>query len=204
MAIHLQFSINMGYRVLKWWCCKNIFWNYGIWGHILIEDPKRCPHPKNYLWIAIPDGDIRDQSLIASQTNLQNLVQFLQLGTDSKLESFTVLSVRFEVGISFLLAPARADKRGPKASCPPVENAGIQPGFARKYVLPAGARVRARSYWKHWIYMGQYQTFFLYISAGNYNWERHVLQGPFFKDTLFENGAKSHNFTNLYFGDVTL
>ena len=35
------------------------------------------------------------------------------------------LSVRFEVGVSFLLAPAGADKRGPKAPFPPVENAGI-------------------------------------------------------------------------------
>ena len=29
-------------------------------------------------------------------------------------------------------------------------------------------------------------------------------QGPFSKDALFENGAKSHNFTNLVFCDVTL
>ena len=39
----------------------------------------------------------------------------------------TVLSVRFEVGVSLLLAPTGADKRGPKAPFPPVENAGIQP-----------------------------------------------------------------------------
>ena len=37
-----------------------------------------------------------------------------------------VLSVRFEVGVSCLLAPAGADERGPKAPFPPVENAGIQ------------------------------------------------------------------------------
>ena len=35
---------------------------------------------------------------------------------------FSVLSVRFEVGVSLLLAPARADKRGPKAPFPQVEN----------------------------------------------------------------------------------
>ena len=29
-------------------------------------------------------------------------------------------------------------------------------------------------------------------------------QGPFFKDALLENGTKSHNFTNLFFCDVTL
>ena len=29
-------------------------------------------------------------------------------------------------------------------------------------------------------------------------------QGPFSKDALFENGSKSHNFTNLFFCDVTL
>ena len=32
----------------KWWRQKIFFWDYGIWCHILIEDPKRCPHPKNY------------------------------------------------------------------------------------------------------------------------------------------------------------
>ena len=52
--------------------------------------------------------------------------------------------------------------------------------------------------------MGQYQTFILYISAGNYNEEVIFGQGPFFKDALFENGTKSHNFTNLFFCDVTL
>ena len=44
-----------------------------------------------------------------------------------------VLSVRFEVGVSLLLAPAGADKRGPKAPFPLMENAGIQPAFAREY-----------------------------------------------------------------------
>ena len=38
-----------------------------------------------------------------------------------------MLLVRFEVGVSFLLAPAGADKRGPKAPFPLVGYAGIQP-----------------------------------------------------------------------------
>ena len=38
---------------------------------------------------------------------------------------YPVLSVRFEVGVSLLLAPAGADKRGLKAPFPPVENAGL-------------------------------------------------------------------------------
>ena len=46
--------------------------------------------------------------------------------------------------------------------------------------------------------MGQYQTFILYIyiilQLRDNFWE-----GPLFKDVLFENGAKSHNFTNLFF-----
>ena len=42
-----------------------------------------------------------------------------------------------------------------------------------------------------------------------FGWELQLLrgnfwQGPLFKDALFENGAKSHNFTNLFFCDVTL
>ena len=45
---------------------------------------------------------------------------------------YSVLSVKFEVGVSFLLAPAGADKRGPKAPFPLVENAGPAGG-------PAGA-----------------------------------------------------------------
>ena len=58
-----------------------------------------------------------------------------------------MLSVRSEVhvGVSLLLAPARADKRGPKASFPPVENAGIQPEI-RKRVPTAGGLAGARSY----------------------------------------------------------
>ena len=39
----------------------------------------------------------------------------------------TVLSVRFEVGVSLLLASAGADKRGPKAPFLLVDNAGKQP-----------------------------------------------------------------------------
>ena len=52
------------------------------------------------------------------------------------------------------------------------------------------------------IYMGQYQTFILNISAGNYNWQGQGQgqgQGPLFKGALFENGAESQNFTNLFF-----
>ena len=51
-----------------------------------------------------------------------------------------MLSVRFEVGVSLLLAPARADKRGPKASFPLVENAGIQPVIRKRVPdrAPAG------------------------------------------------------------------
>ena len=48
-----------------------------------------------------------------------------------------VLSLRFEVGVSLLLAPVRADKRGPKAPLPLVENAGIQPAIRKK--VPARA-----------------------------------------------------------------
>ena len=55
-----------------------------------------------------------------------------------------MLSVRFEVGVSLLLAPARADKRGPKASFPLVENAGIQPAICKR--VPAGAPAGAGSY----------------------------------------------------------
>ena len=39
---------------------------------------------------------------------------------------YPVLLVRFEVGVSLLLAPAGAYKRGPKAPFPLLENAGIQ------------------------------------------------------------------------------
>ena len=57
-----------------------------------------------------------------------------------------VLSVRFEVGVSLLLAPTGADKRGPKVPFPLVENALIQLAI-RKRVL-AGAPVGTGSYWK--------------------------------------------------------
>ena len=55
-----------------------------------------------------------------------------------------MLSVRFEVGVSLLLAPAGADKRGPKAPFPLVENAGIQPEIRKR--VPTGAPVGAGSY----------------------------------------------------------
>ena len=53
----------------------------------------------------------------------------------------TVLSVRFEVGVSLLLAPALADERGPQAPFPLVENAGIQPAIRKRVpsAAPAGA-----------------------------------------------------------------
>ena len=60
------------------------------------------------------------------------------------LKHHTVLSVRFEVGVSLLLAPAGADKRGPKAPFPLVENARIQPVTCKR--VPAGAPAGARSY----------------------------------------------------------
>ena len=69
-------------------------------------------------------------------------------------------SIRFEVGVSLLLALARADKRGPKAPRPQgpkaprpqgpkapfplVENAGIQPVIRKR--VPAGAPAGAGSY----------------------------------------------------------
>ena len=58
---------------------------------------------------------------------------------DFKINIYTVLSVRFEVGVSLLLAPAGADKRGPKAPFPLVENAGIQPAIHKRVPAPAGA-----------------------------------------------------------------
>ena len=52
-----------------------------------------------------------------------------------------MLSVRFEVGVSLLLALAGADKRGPKDSLPLVENAGKQPAIQKRVPVraPAGA-----------------------------------------------------------------
>ena len=58
-----------------------------------------------------------------------------------------VLSVRYEVGVSLLLAPAGADKRGPKAPFLLVETAGIQPVIRKR--VSAGASAGAGSYWKH-------------------------------------------------------
>ena len=55
-----------------------------------------------------------------------------------------MLSVRFEVGVSLLLAPAGADQRGPKASFPLVQNAGKQPAIHKR--VPAGAPAGAGSY----------------------------------------------------------
>ena len=55
-----------------------------------------------------------------------------------------MLSVRFEVGVSLLLAHAGADKRGPNAPFPLVENAGIQPAIRKR--VPTGAPAGAGSY----------------------------------------------------------
>ena len=55
-----------------------------------------------------------------------------------------MLSVRFEVGVSLLLAPGGADKRGLGAPFPLVENAGIQPAIRKR--VPAGAPAGAGSY----------------------------------------------------------
>ena len=56
----------------------------------------------------------------------------------------SVLSVRFEVGVSLLLAPAGAEKRSPKAPSPLVGYARIQPAICKR--VPAGAPAGARSY----------------------------------------------------------
>ena len=63
-----------------------------------------------------------------------------------------VISVRFEVGVSLLLAPARADKRGLGAPFPLVGYAGIQPAICNR--VPARAPAGAGSYWKHWGWVG--------------------------------------------------
>ena len=55
-----------------------------------------------------------------------------------------VLSVRFEVGVSFLLATPGADKGDSKAPFPVVENAGIQLAICKR--VPAGAPAEAGSY----------------------------------------------------------
>ena len=49
------------------------------------------------------------------------------------MNKYSVLSVKFEVGVSLLLAPAGADKRGPKAPFPLVENAEYNRQFAREF-----------------------------------------------------------------------
>ena len=55
-----------------------------------------------------------------------------------------MLSVRFKVGVSLLLAPAVADKKGPKTPFPLVENAGIQLVIRKR--VPTRAPVGAGSY----------------------------------------------------------
>ena len=60
--------------------------------------------------------------------------------------TYPVFSARFEVhvGVSLLLAPAGADKRGPKVPFPLVENAVIQLAIPKR--VPTGAPAGARSY----------------------------------------------------------
>ena len=55
-----------------------------------------------------------------------------------------MLSVRFEVGVSLLLAPAGTDNRVPKAPFPLVGYAGIQ--LAIRNRVPAGAPAEIGSY----------------------------------------------------------
>ena len=64
--------------------------------------------------------------------------------TMEKLDASAVLSVRFVVGVSLLLAPARAAKRGSKAPFCLVGYAGIQPAICKRVL--AGAPARAGSY----------------------------------------------------------
>ena len=52
-----------------------------------------------------------------------------------------MLLVRFDIGVSLLLTPAGADKRGPFLL---VENAGMLPEIRRR--VPAGALAGAGSY----------------------------------------------------------
>ena len=59
-------------------------------------------------------------------------------------QTIPVLSVRVEVGVSLLLAPAGADKRDPKVPFPLVENAGIQPAMHKR--VPDGAPAGTGSY----------------------------------------------------------
>ena len=54
-----------------------------------------------------------------------------------------MLSVRFEVDVFLLLAPAGADIKGPKAPFPLVENAGIQLVIRNR--VPVGAPAGAQS-----------------------------------------------------------
>ena len=73
---------------------------------------------------------------------MAKLTEWKIFGKD--LKSNTVLSERFEVGVSLLLARARADKRGPKAPFRLVGYAGIQPVIHKR--VPAGAPPGAESY----------------------------------------------------------
>ena len=64
--------------------------------------------------------------------------------TDQVRGQDAVLSIRFEVGVSLLLAPAGAGKMGPKAPFPLVGYAGIRLAICKR--VPAGAPAGAGSY----------------------------------------------------------
>ena len=69
-------------------------------------------------------------------------VYYRRINKVQGLVPYAVLSVRFEVGVSLLLAPSRADKKGP-----PFHLAGyarIQPVIRKR--VPTGTPVGAGSY----------------------------------------------------------
>ena len=69
--------------------------------------------------------------MFSAQDAQQELKLWYLLGCLGPQKTMTgaVLSVRFEVGVSLLLATAGADKRGPKVPFPVIENAGIKPAI---------------------------------------------------------------------------
>ena len=64
-------------------------------------------------------------------------IQFVSALCTALLGIYIVLSVRFEVGVSLLLAPAGADKRGAKTPFPLVEIAELrrEPGLTESTAL---------------------------------------------------------------------
>ena len=104
-----------------------------------------------------------------------------------------MLSVRFEVGVSLLLAPVGADKRGPKAPFPLVENARIQPVTCKR--VPAGAPAGAGSYWKHCSYVTY--TFCPLLSPNIlFQWNLY-LSGPILSRHLLLNGHQLESLNSL-------